>query len=461
MRGRSGWMASAIVCGMLVTAGAAEAKTFEVTRTNDPNPGKCKPRDCSLREAILAANERVGRDVIVLPARRYKLTRANPGGVPEDVGVTGDLDVNNDPLSIRHSGKGRARIDGNELDRVLQIQLGAPTALKKLAVANGSVDGDGGGILSEAPLVLQRSTVADNTATDDGGGLDLDENGSLRMTRSAVLDNETTDFADSDGAGINLSGDGTVARLVRSSVSGNSGAGNSGGIEVPGGDLTLSKSTVAGNRAAGSGGGLGSDSVVEIRIKSSTISGNRTGLDGGGLKIAFGSVSATNSTFAGNRADNNGGGINSTDGASVELNAVTVARNLAGADDPGPPPVTGGGIYQIDSAFEVRNTLIGLNEIGQGGLVANDCEGETFTSLGNNLLSTKLEGDGFTQPTDLERANPKIGTLKNNGGPTKTVELKRGSAAIGKAHKPSAPNRDQRGRKRDNQPDIGAFERGA
>jgi hypothetical protein len=98
---------------------------------------------------------------------------------------------------------------------------------------------------------------------------------------------------------------------------------------------------------------------------------------------------------------------------------------------------------------------------GQGGLVANDCEGETFTSLGNNLLSTKLECDGFTQPTDLERANPKIGTLKNNGGPTKTVELKRGSAAIGKAHKPSAPNRDQRGGKRDNQPDIGAFERGA
>ena len=102
---------------------------------------------------------------------------------------------------------------------------------------------------------------------------------------------------------------------------------------------------------------------------------------------------------------------------------MTVARNLAGADDPGPPPVTGGGIYQIDSTFEVRNTLIGLNEIGQGGLLPNDCEGETFTSLGNNLLSTKLECDGFTQATDLERSNPKIGELRNNGGPTKTVEL--------------------------------------
>ena len=48
-----------------------------------------------------------------------------------------------------------------------------------------------------------------------------------------------------------------------------------------------------------------------------------------------------------------------------------------------------------------------------------------------------------------------------NGGPTKTIALKKGSAAIGHAHKPSAPNRDQRGRKRDNNPDTGAFERGA
>jgi hypothetical protein len=85
-------------------------------------------------------------------------------------------------------------------------------------------------------------------------------------------------------------------------------------------------------------------------------------------------------------------------------------------------------------------------------------------SLGNNLLST--DGpvgicEGFYGPTDRIRANPKIGKLARNGGPTKTIALKQGSPAIGLAHKPSAPNRDQRGRKRDGNPDAGAFERGA
>ena len=86
----------------------------------------------------------------------------------------------------------------------------------------------------------------DNTATDDGGGIDLDDDGNLRMMRSAVQGNETTDFSDSDGGGINLSGPDTAARIVRSTVSGNRAAGSSGGIEVPGAALSISNSTVAG-----------------------------------------------------------------------------------------------------------------------------------------------------------------------------------------------------------------------
>ena len=43
--------------------------------------------------------------------------------------------------------------------------------------------------------------------------------------------------------------------------------------------------------------------------------------------------------------------------------------------------------------------------------------------------------------------------------PTQTTALLKGSPAIGKAPKPSAPKCDQRGRKRDQKPDIGAFER--
>ena len=50
------------------------------------------------------------------------------------------------------------------------------------------------------------------------------------------------------------------------------------------------------------------------------------------------------------------------------------------------------------------------------------------------------------------------GQLASNGGPTKTVALKKGSPAIGKAGS-SPPKCDQRGVKRDAKPDIGAYER--
>ena len=298
--------------------------------------------------------------------------------------MTGDLDVNNSPVTLKHPGRGLARIEVRTLDRALHIQAGAGTVLKRIAVSGGEAD-DGGGILTLAPLRLVRSSVRGNTATNDGGGIDAQEVSPVRLIKSQVRNN----FADDGGGAL--------------------------------------------NRAAVNGGGL---SIADATQPVSSI---------------------VNSTVAGNRAVQNGGGIYAAESADVNLNAVTVARNIASSNSPGPPPSTGGGIYMIDSIFEVRNSLIALNEVGQGGLVANDCEGETFTSLGSNLLSTKVECDGFTQPTDLERANPKLGTLRKNGGPTKTIELKRGSAAIGNAHKPSAPNRDQRGRKRDNRPDIGAF----
>jgi hypothetical protein len=53
--------------------------------------------------------------------------------------------------------------------------------------------------------------------------------------------------------------------------------------------------------------------------------------------------------------------------------------------------------------------------------------------------------------------DPKLGALKANGGPTKTVAIAKQSPAVNHGTKP-APKRDQRGKKRDNKPDIGAYE---
>jgi len=47
-----------------------------VTRTDDPEPSGCSPGDCSLREAVVAANVTPGADTITVPAGYYALERA-------------------------------------------------------------------------------------------------------------------------------------------------------------------------------------------------------------------------------------------------------------------------------------------------------------------------------------------------------------------------------------------------
>src|SRR5712691_8059155 len=93
--------AGVVVAVWLALAGApnAVAATFTVTRTDDPSPGPCDS-DCSLREAVLAANAGSGGDMIVLPAGHYRLTIPGPG---EDAGASGDLDLTK---SVTISGAG-------------------------------------------------------------------------------------------------------------------------------------------------------------------------------------------------------------------------------------------------------------------------------------------------------------------------------------------------------------------
>ncbi|HLF57826.1 MAG TPA: hypothetical protein VI942_13375, partial [Thermoanaerobaculia bacterium] len=61
-----------------------------VTRYDDPVPNGCLPTDCSLREAVIAANADPDFDVIRLSAGDYLLTLAGTG---EDAAADGDLDL--------------------------------------------------------------------------------------------------------------------------------------------------------------------------------------------------------------------------------------------------------------------------------------------------------------------------------------------------------------------------------
>src|SRR5688572_13512219 len=79
------------------------AAVFDVTTTVDEADGSCADGDCSLRDAILAANSSSDADnTINLPQGTYSLTLADAG--EEDAGLIGDLDVFTNSLTINGNG---------------------------------------------------------------------------------------------------------------------------------------------------------------------------------------------------------------------------------------------------------------------------------------------------------------------------------------------------------------------
>src|SRR5512135_2739983 len=93
---------SALVVVVLTTSALAD--TYDVDRTDDASPPAtactAAPNDCSLRGAVIAANQHVGADVINVPAGTYTLAIAGAG---EDQAASGDLDITDD-LSIVGAG---------------------------------------------------------------------------------------------------------------------------------------------------------------------------------------------------------------------------------------------------------------------------------------------------------------------------------------------------------------------
>jgi CSLREA domain-containing protein len=441
----------------LVLAAPAAAKTYEVNKRSDHAPNGCKKKDCTLREAVLAANARGGSDRIVLPKNKtYNLSIADADpDLGEDAAETGDLDITG-PLNLVHPGKGRAKVDANGIDRVFDVL--ARTSFKRVVIRGGASpagpdygDDFGGGIRGLADVTLKRTVVTQNsTIGGDGGGIGFPEDDDVLTVKRSVI---KANHSDDDGGGVAFDADEESASsamvIDRSKFISNVSEDWGGGF-ITDAPVTMKRSTFANNEAIdGNGGGASIEEPAGNVVRDTTFSGNSAN-DAGGLGVSSDSdATLTNVTIASNIArDEEGGGL-WVNGGSASVNAVTIVRNEAGL---------GGGLYSdTDGLVEVENSLLALNAASSAG---PDCliVSEPLTSLGHNLLGTDQDCDGFDATGDFVNSNPKLGKLKNNGGPTQTVALKKGSPAINKAAK-SAPNKDQRGEKRGKKPDIGAYER--
>src|SRR5215212_4769473 len=170
MRRYGGFALLALALCALVPAGVA-AKTFKPTRLDDPVADGCKKNDCSLREAVIKANARPGPDVIRLKEGTYEIELAF-GDAPQADG----LDVFSE-IDIRGAGTAQTRIDGNGIDRPIEIGAGITAAnmdvtLERLTLTGGDAgaatagngDSSGGGVVAyrAEALTLRRVLITGN-----------------------------------------------------------------------------------------------------------------------------------------------------------------------------------------------------------------------------------------------------------------------------------------------------------
>ncbi len=232
---------------------------------------------------------------------------------------------------------------------------------------------------------------------------------------------------------------GTTAILSGLTISG--GQSTSGGAINNAGKLTVTNSTLTGNSAVTGGAIANSGTLI---LTSSTLNANSASADGGGIaNLASGILTTTNDTITGNTAAAGGGIFNA--GKLTAVN-TTIVYNISSGSR------TGGGLDASAGTSLLYNTLVAKNTDGSGNNApADDVAGTLSTSSADNLFGTGGSGGLTTSGGNLINvANPVLGTLSNNGGPTLTIPLLPNSPAIGTGSSglPGTPTSTSAGRSR-------------
>lgn len=310
--------------------------------------------DCSLREAIQAANTNAAvdacvagssNDIIYLPSGTYTI---NINGSSEDANATGDFDITAaETLVIIGSGSNTTFIDGGFGDRVLHLtNAGGTLQLVSLTIQNGlTFDEPGAGVLSWGTLVLNYVTVQQNG--------------------------------------------------VLGSSAGAAGGGLCVGCITGTGYLTIYDSVIRNNSARIAGGIF--TNVIAL-IERSNIISNTASLNPGGI-ANYGTLTIYNSLVSDNTANALGASGIFNQG-TLTLSNSTISHNLA---DPGFTGIANSGTVIISNTILANNTPL------------NCANASSFSSQGYNLSSDNSCSTFLNAPGDINNTDPMLGTLQQNG----------------------------------------------
>ena len=369
-----------------------------VNNTADTDDGICNVANCTLREAINAANANPGADTIIF-------------SVSGTIVLTATLPAVDDTVTM--DGAGHAiTIRGNNAVRVMTVNAGKELNLQSITIADGAGPDCGGhtcggGIYNDGALNVTGSTFLSNSVSYGGG---IYNSGALSVTGSAFLSNTAISY----GGGIYNNG-GTVT-VISSTFSGNS-APFGGGINNPySSTLTVTNSTFTGN----SGSGIyNSAALTVISSTFSYNSGNGAGAAGGIYN--GGNLILTGSIFLSNTAISFGGGIYNLPGATLIMTGSTFISNTATS--------AGGGIENAGVMTVTAGAFSG-NSAPYGGVIDNSNSGRlsvsssTFLSNSASVSGGGIYNDGtltVTNSTSSGNHAPDGGVIYNSGSGMLTV----------------------------------------
>jgi hypothetical protein len=326
-------------------AGGSATGVFTVTTLVDGADGETA-QDLTLREAVIAANERPGLDKIVLGEGVYALNLQGPDSTSA---AYGDLVITDD-LIIQGAGRDATVIDSGGAFRALQVGTNAPDTdmkLSGLTIRNGD-EAFGGAINNKGGLLLDDVRLTGNRS-DNGGG--VNNTGELIVNASLLDGNTASSASDLTGFGGAVWSDPTGSVVVvASEISGNTADFNGGGVYAAGA-LEIVQTDVTDNTGGGTGGGV--DSMARLVVDGSEFSGN-TANDGGALAARDGGAATINaSTFTGNTADGldlGGGGALYNFKADVTVASSTFTGNVAFGE--------GGGAIETNGVMALRDVRL-------------------------------------------------------------------------------------------------------
>lgn len=449
----------------------AWANTIMVDSAADAYPPVIDDGACSLREAIAAAEANTTVDSCAAGSSTSGDTIAFAGTLAgSTITVVNDLDLDAQQTvvtgDVDGDGIGDITLSGNHATRVLDIYAGATITLSQLTIADGNAPGavegsaNGGGIYNAGALTLEHVHVRDSYAQGNGGGI-FNKSGTLVASQSTVSGN----VAQFDGGGI-YNGFGASATLSQSVVSGNS-AHLGGGISNYQGTLTLTLSTVSDSRAQ-LGGGIANQGTLTLTLSSVSDNSAPDG-DGGGI-YNKGELGVDQSSLRGNSARVGGGLANETiatltrsdltansasvGGGGMFNNGVAEIRQCTISGNASPQ---GGGVANGVSATISQSTVSG-NDATTGGGLYNFATMATSGSIiaGNSGGNCAGSGQAVNSSDNLffpaaggcvggAVGDPRLGPLRDNGGPTWTMLPQAGSMAVDMTTCTDGVSTDQRG----------------